>query len=57
MRLPIAPALKTEKLSRLFSNMSECYKLFWFQALVNKVKDGKTVISYNDLTNENYPLP
>ncbi|MDC7290480.1 HNH endonuclease [Blautia schinkii] len=52
MRLPTAPALKTEKLSRLFSNMSECYKLFWFQALINKVKDGKTVVSYDELINE-----
>lgn len=52
MQLPTAPTLKTEQLSRLFSNMSECYKLFWFQALINKVKDGKVIVSYNELINE-----
>lgn len=52
MNLPISPSLKIEQLSRLFANMSECYKLFWFQALVNKVNGGQSIISYNELINE-----
>jgi len=52
MKLPEYKNLDTQHLQRLFDNMSECYKLFWFQAIVNAVKEGKELISYDDLVNE-----
>ncbi|MDO5406643.1 MAG: HNH endonuclease domain-containing protein [Eubacteriales bacterium] len=50
--LPQTDNLQIGCLSRLFDNMSECYKLFWFQAIVNLVSDGKTELSYDELINE-----
>ena len=32
--------------------MSESYKLFWFQAIVNQVHEGETVLTYSTLINE-----
>ena len=39
-------------LSRLFDNTSECYKFFWFQAIMTKVIDGKDTFSYEELVDE-----
>lgn len=50
--LPRTDSLQIGCLSRLFDNMSECYKLFWFQAIVNLVSEGKSQISYDELINE-----
>ena len=50
--LPYSPKLNIARLQRLFDNKSECYKLFWFQALVDEVSAGRTVISYDDLIND-----
>lgn len=36
-------------LSRLFDNTSECYKFFWFQAIITKVLEGKIRITYEEL--------
>lgn len=44
MQLPFSDELEIKHLSRLFDNKSECYKLFWFQAIVTKVEDGKDTI-------------
>jgi hypothetical protein len=52
MNLPEYKNLDTQHLQRLFDNMSECYKLFWFQAIVDAVADGKEIISYDDLVND-----
>ena len=49
MQLPNSDELNTGYLARLFDNTSECYKLFWFKAIVMKIKEGKTVLSYEEL--------
>lgn len=52
MQLPYSDELEVQYLSRLFDNTSECYKFFWFQAIINKVLEGKEVITYDELINE-----
>ena len=52
MQLPYSEELEIQYLSRLFDNTSECYKFFWFQAIVTKILDGKTEISYGELLDE-----
>ena len=52
MQLPFSDELEIQYLSRLFDNTSECYKFFWFQAIITKVLEGKKVISYEELINE-----
>ena len=51
MLLPGHEQLDTIHLQRLFDNMSECYKLFWFQAIVEQIYAGKTVLTYDELIN------
>lgn len=52
MQLPYSESLSIERLGRLFDKMSESYKIFWFQAIVNKVISGKKTLTYNELINE-----
>ncbi|MCD8151511.1 MAG: hypothetical protein LUD71_00230 [Clostridiales bacterium] len=52
MQLPYSDELEIQYLSRLFDNTSECYKFFWFQAIVTKVLEGKTVLMYEELIDE-----
>lgn len=52
MNLPYSEELNIGYLSRLFDNTSECYKLFWFKAIIMKVHNGKTVLSYDELINQ-----
>lgn len=52
MQLPYSEELEIQYLSRLFDNTSECYKFFWFQAIVNKVLVGKELITYDELIDE-----
>lgn len=52
MQLQNSDNLQIQHLSRLFDNTSECYKFFWFQAIVTKVLEGKTVLTYDELINE-----
>lgn len=52
MQLPNSDSLEVQYLSRLFANTSECYKFFWFQAIVTKVLEGKDIISYEELIDE-----
>ena len=52
MELPYSEKLNIQYLSRLFDNKSECYKLFWFEAIVHKVGAGKEQIFYDELINE-----
>lgn len=49
MKLPYAEDLNTGYLARLFDNTSECYKLFWFKAIVTAVGDGKITLTYEEL--------
>ncbi|MGN0658282.1 MAG: HNH endonuclease domain-containing protein [Emergencia sp.] len=50
--LPQRGGLQIARLSRLFDNMSESYKLFWFQAIVSGVCSGKTEFTYEELIDE-----
>lgn len=52
MQLPYSDVLDIAHFSRLFDNKSECYKLFWFQAIARKVKEGHKVITFKTLINE-----
>ena len=52
MNLPYSDKISIGSLSRLFENTSECYKFFWFQAIVSKVIEGKDVMEYDELLNE-----
>ena len=52
MRLPYSDQLNISALSRLFDKKSECYKLFWFQAILNKVCSGNRDILFEDLIDE-----
>lgn len=47
--LPYSDVLHVDKLTRIFDNMSESYKIFWFKALVEKIHEGKQTISYEDI--------
>ncbi|MCR1841508.1 HNH endonuclease domain-containing protein [Murimonas intestini] len=51
MRLPESEYLDINHFSRLFDNMSESYKIFWFQAIVELVLAGKDRMSYDELLN------
>ncbi len=52
MQLPHSNNLEIQYLSRLFDNTSECYKFFWFKAIISKVLEGKDYITYDELINE-----
>ncbi len=52
MQLPYSDQLNIAALSRLFDNKAECYKLFWFQAILGKVCAGETALVYEDLIDE-----
>ena len=52
MHLPHSEELEVQYLSRLFDNTSECYKFFWFQAIVTKILEGKNTITYEELIDE-----
>lgn len=52
MQLPSSEELEVQYLSRLFDNTSECYKFFWFQAIITKVLEGKNTITYEELIDE-----
>jgi len=50
--LPYSEKLNIAPLNRIFDNKSECYKLFWFQAILTCVAGGKTDIRYEELIDE-----
>lgn len=52
MQLPHSDEIEIQYLSRLFDKTSECYKFFWFQAIVTKVLEGKDIFSYEELIDE-----
>ena len=52
MQLPYSDKLEIKYFNRLFDNTSECYKFFWFQAILTKVLAGQEAISYEELVDE-----
>ena len=52
MQLPYSERLDIAHFSRLFDNKSECYKLFWFQAIVSRIMQGRGVFTYEKLIHE-----
>lgn len=51
-QLPYDEKLNIGYLSRLFDDTSNCYKFFWFQAILNELSEDKTKFSYDELINE-----
>ena len=52
MQLPYSEELNIEYLGRLFDNTSECYKFFWFKAIITKVTEGNNELTYEELIDE-----
>lgn len=52
MNLPYSEDLPIGKLSRIFDNTSECYKFFWYQAILNQVMDEQYTMRFEDLIDE-----
>ena len=52
MQLPKSEQLNIASLSRLFDNKAECYKLFWFQAILNYVCKGQQEIRFEELIDD-----
>lgn len=52
MQLPYSEELNIEYLGGLFHNTSECYKFFWFKAIVAKVTEGTCELIYEELVDE-----
>lgn len=51
MYLPGNDKLNIQNLSRAFSDMSESYKIFWFNGIINVIESGKTEASYDEIIN------
>lgn len=52
MQLPYSETLNVEHLGRLLDKTTECYKFFWFKAIIEKVNEGRCVLSYEELVDE-----
>ena len=52
MQLPYSDELNIGNLSRLFDNTSNCYKFFWFQAILQKVDLKRNRFTFEELINE-----
>ena len=50
--LPESDGLKIEYFGHLFDNTSECYKMFWFGVIVEKILTGQTSASYEEIIDE-----
>ena len=50
--LPSSSSLEVGRLSRIFDNMSECYKLFWFQAILTKICEGREQFTFEELIDQ-----
>ena len=50
--LPYDEKLNIGYLSRLFDDTTNCYKFFWFQAILNKLTEENNLFTYNELINE-----
>jgi len=52
MILPYSEQLNIGNLNRLFENTSNCYKFFWFQALIKNVSKDRARFSFNEILDE-----
>ena len=52
MQLPYSDELNIGYLSRLFDNTTNCYKFFWFQAILSRLDETHTKLSFEELLNE-----
>lgn len=52
MYFPESDQLNIAGLSQLFKNKSECYKLFWFQAILDHVCQGQQEIRFEELIDD-----
>ena len=52
MQLPFSEELNIGYLSRLFDNTSNCYKFFWFQAILRKVDRNHNRFTFDELIDE-----
>ena len=52
MQLPYSETLDIQYLGKFFENTSECYKLFWFQAILTKLDEGRTELTFEELADE-----
>ncbi|WP_026503958.1 HNH endonuclease domain-containing protein [Butyrivibrio sp. NC3005] len=52
MQLPYSEELNIGYLSRLFDNTTNCYKFFWFQAILHKLDGQKNRFTFEKLINE-----
>ena len=52
MQLPYSEELNIGHLSRLFENTTNCYKFFWFQAILRKIDGVHCRFTFNELINE-----
>lgn len=51
MILPYDASLSIQSLSRGFSDMSESYKIFWFSGVLDIVKSGRTIATFDEIIN------
>ena len=52
MQLPYSDELNIGYLSRLFDNTTNCYKFFWFQAILRKLDGVHFKFTFDELINE-----
>lgn len=52
MQLPYSEELNIGYLSRLFDNTTNCYKFFWFQAILRKLDGRNNRFSFDELIDE-----
>lgn len=52
MYLPSSSKLNIPDFSHIFDNKSECYKLFWFKAIMRSVEAGQRIASFETLIDE-----
>ena len=52
MQLPYSEELNIGYLSRLFDNTTNCYKFFWFQAILRKLDGAHNKFTFDELINE-----
>ncbi len=52
MQLPYSEELNIGYLSRLFDNTTNCYKFFWFLAILHKLDGQKKRFTFEELINE-----
>ena len=51
MQLPYSEELNIGYLSRLFDNTTNCYKFFWFQAILSKLDSEHSRFTFDELIN------